>query len=114
MPDVAGWGANKARYRRLFRVLGHVNPGQRILIVKQRLCKRPGKQGLANTCRSKEKERTHRPARIGQTGTTSPHRIGDHPNRTFLPNHSPAQRGLKRQQLLDLRLNQPGHRNPCP
>ena len=77
------------RDRVFFLILGHVDPDQRLLIVKQQFsqCAR-AQLGFAHAGGAQEKETAQWAIRILQAGASASHRVGDGHDRFVLADHT--------------------------
>ena len=112
--DVARRRADEPGDGVLLHVLGHVDPDHRPLVVEQELGERPRELGLADAGRAQEQERADGPVRIGQAGAGAAHGVRDRPERLRLADDAPAEALLHLDELLDLALEEPRHRDARP
>ena len=112
--DVAGRGADEARYGELLAVLAHVDADHRLLVVEEEVGERLGELGLADAGRAEEEEGAGGPVRIGDARTSAADGIGDGGDGRALADQPLADLALEAQQLLGLALQQPPHGDAGP
>ncbi len=112
--DVAGRRADQAGDRVLLRVLAHVDADHGPAVVEEELGQGPGELGLADAGRSEEEERADRAVGVGQAGPAAPDGVGDRGDRFVLADHPGVEGVLHADELLDLALEQPAHRDAGP
>ena len=112
--DVAGRRADEPRHRVLLHVLGHVDPHHGPLVVEQELGERPRELRLADAGRPEEQERADGPVRIRQARARPPHGVRDRVDGLRLAHDAPREAVLHLDELLDLALEEAGHRDAGP
>ena len=91
--DVAGRAHRPAAPRECFsRVLAHVDPDHRPLVVEQEVGERLGQLGLADAGGAEEQERAGRPVGVGDAGPGAAYGVADRPHGRRLADQ-PARRG---------------------
>ena len=98
----------------LLHVLGHVESHHGPFVVEHELRKRSGQLGLADSGRAEEDERADRPVRILEAGACATQCVRHGGDGGILPDHATVETFLHVNQLLDLALEQPCHRNTGP
>ena len=112
--DVAGGRADEARHGVLLHVLAHVDADHRVLRVEHELGQRAGQLGLADAGRAEEQERADRPVRVAQAGARAPQGVGHRLDGGLLAHDAPVQALLHVDELGDLALHEPRHRDAGP
>jgi hypothetical protein len=112
--DVAGRRPDQPRDGVLLHVLGHVDANHRLLGVEHELGERAGELGLPHAGGPEEEERADRPVRIGEPGARAAQRVGDGLDRLVLADDPLVEAPLHVDELLDLALHEPRHRDPRP
>ena len=114
VPDVAWRGAEEARHRELFHVLGHVHPDERVLVPEEVLREGAGELGLSHSGRSEEDEGAHGTAAVLEPGPRAPDgsRHGHH--RVLLTHDAPVQGLFHPGELRRFLLLELGERDPRP
>ncbi len=85
--DIARRRTQNPRHGVLFHIFGHIQPHQRVFIVKQKSGQRFGGFGLAHAGGPQEHKRSQRPAFLGNTRAGAADRVGNRANRRLLPDH---------------------------
>jgi hypothetical protein len=82
--------------------------------VEHELGQRAGQLRLADAGRAEEQERADRAVRVGQPGAGATQRVGDGLDGLLLADDAAVEALLHVDELLDLALDQPGHRDARP
>ena len=98
----------------LLLIFAHIDTRHHVLVVKQIFRQRFGQLCLTDTCRSEENERTDRPFRVLQSGTTTTHSISNSTDSLLLPDHTRVQFRFQMEQFLLFALHHLADRNSCP
>ncbi len=98
----------------LLHILGHVDPHQVLLIVKQALGQGLRQLGLAHAGRAQKEEAADRAVRVRNARAAAQNRLRHPVHRLVLPDHTLVQGALQREQLLALALHQLFHRDARP
>ena len=85
---IAGRRADQPGHRKLFHILGHIDPDQIVFIIKQCLRQRFGQLCFADTGGTKEQERANGAVRVLNTGTAALNCFCNRLYRFILP-HNP-------------------------
>ena len=98
----------------LLHILGHIDPHQVVLIIKQSLGQSLGKLCLAYACGAQEQEGANGTVGVLNTGTAALDGLGNGADSLILADHTLVEDRLQIQQLLPLPLNQAADGNAGP
>ena len=111
---VSGRRANETRHGEFLHVLGHIDPNEVLLVVKEACGQRLCKLCFADARGAKEQERAKRPVRVLNTGSASLDGLCHNAHSLVLPDDSLVERVFEVQELFTLGLHESRYRNARP
>ena len=112
--DISRRRADQTADAELLHIFGHIDTHHVALVVKQSLCQRLGKLGLADACGAKEQEAADGAVGVGDTGAAAQDSLAHLGHGLVLTDDPLVQHIVQMQQLLAFALHQLFYRDAGP